>query len=106
MSTQKPALVFDDIRRVLRQPHYSRHTERAYCGWIKRYVRFHGITSRDDLQVAYTIAALVRGGTFPLAYAYPPAWHGAAATLREITHRISATDWKRWDAKSPIRPPE
>ncbi len=33
----------------MRLKHYSIHTERAYCDWIKRYVLFHGMTSREDL---------------------------------------------------------
>ncbi|MEN8134441.1 MAG: integron integrase, partial [Thermodesulfobacteriota bacterium] len=32
--------------------HYSIHTERSYCDWIKRYVHYHKMTSRDDLQDA------------------------------------------------------
>jgi integron integrase len=30
--------------------HYSIHTERTYCEWIKKYVQFHGMNSRDDLK--------------------------------------------------------
>ena len=29
--------------------HYSIHTERTYCEWIKKYIMFHGMNSRDDL---------------------------------------------------------
>ena len=39
----------DDVRRVLRLHHYSMHTERAYVEWIVRFVRFHGMRSRQDL---------------------------------------------------------
>jgi Phage integrase, N-terminal SAM-like domain len=34
---------------VLRLHHYSIHTERSYVDWIVRFVRFHGMRSRDDL---------------------------------------------------------
>ncbi len=34
----------------MRLRHYSIHTERAYCDWIKRFVRYHGMKSREDLQ--------------------------------------------------------
>ena len=34
----------------MRLHHYSIHTERAYCDWIKRFVRFHDMTRREDLQ--------------------------------------------------------
>ncbi len=38
-----------DIREVLRRRYYSIHTERAYCDWIVRFVRFHDLTSREQL---------------------------------------------------------
>ena len=34
----------------MRLGHYSIHTERSYCDWIKRYVLFHHMISRDDLK--------------------------------------------------------
>ncbi len=34
----------------MRLRHYSIHTERAYCDWIKRFVRYHGMKGREDLQ--------------------------------------------------------
>ena len=32
----------DQVRQVLRYHHYSPRTERTYCDWIVRYVKFHG----------------------------------------------------------------
>ena len=29
--------------------HYSIHTERTYVDWIKQYINFHRMKSRDDL---------------------------------------------------------
>ena len=49
MSTQKDRKLMDGFRDVMRLRHYSIHTERSYCDWIKRYILFHGMTSRDDL---------------------------------------------------------
>ncbi len=34
----------------MRLHHYSIHTERTYCDWIKQYIHFHKMKSRDDLQ--------------------------------------------------------
>jgi len=31
----------DEMREALRSRHYSPRTEKAYCLWVKRYVRFH-----------------------------------------------------------------
>ena len=50
MSTQKARKILDEVRDVMRLHHYSIHTERAYCEWIKKYVMFHGMNSRDDLK--------------------------------------------------------
>jgi len=44
----KPRLL-DQVRAVLRLHHYSIHTKRTYLDWIKRYVQFHGMRSREDL---------------------------------------------------------
>ena len=41
--------LLDEVRQVLRLHHYSIHTERSYVEWIVRFVRFHGMRSREDL---------------------------------------------------------
>ena len=38
---RKPRLL-DSVRDALRVRHYSRRTEHAYLGWIRRYILFHG----------------------------------------------------------------
>jgi integron integrase len=38
----KPRLL-PEVRRILRTRHYSPRTEEAYVGWIRRYIRFHGL---------------------------------------------------------------
>jgi integron integrase len=49
-STRKPPpKLLDDVRQVLRLHHYSIHTECACVEWIVRFVRFHGMRSRQDL---------------------------------------------------------
>jgi site-specific recombinase XerD len=48
-TTGKPRLL-DHVREVLRLHHYSIHTERAYCAWIRRYVKYHTMTRREDLR--------------------------------------------------------
>jgi integron integrase len=36
----------------MRRLHYAISTERSYCDWIKRYVRFHRLQSREQLLAA------------------------------------------------------
>lgn len=43
----KPTLV-GKVREALRPRHYSRRTEKAYVGWIRRFPLFHrGVHPRD-----------------------------------------------------------
>jgi integrase len=44
--------LLDQVREVMRLKHYSIRTERCYCDWIRRYIHFHGLRSREDLQGA------------------------------------------------------
>ena len=41
--------ILDDVRDVMRLHHYSIHTERSYCDWIRRFVLYHQMQSREDL---------------------------------------------------------
>lgn len=50
MSTQNNRRLLDEVRDIMRLHHYSIHTERTYCDWIKKYIRFHKMCSRNDLQ--------------------------------------------------------
>jgi len=33
--------LMDQVRQVLRYHHYAYQTEKTYCDWIVRYIRFH-----------------------------------------------------------------
>lgn len=48
--TPNPKLkLLEQVREVMRLKHYSIRTERCYCDWIKRYIHFHQMKSRDEL---------------------------------------------------------
>jgi len=48
--TPNPKLkLLDQVREVMRLKHYSIRTEQSYCDWIRRYIKFHGMRSREDL---------------------------------------------------------
>lgn len=36
-------MLMDEVRESLQSRHYSQRTEQAYCLWVKRYIRFHGL---------------------------------------------------------------
>jgi site-specific recombinase XerD len=41
--------LLQQLRQALRLHHYSRRTEEAYVGWVRRYVRFHGLRHPREL---------------------------------------------------------
>ena len=48
--TPNPKLkLMQQVQEVLRLKHYSIRTERCYCDWIKRYIHFHRMKTREDL---------------------------------------------------------
>ena len=48
-ANQRSKLLLEEVREQVRLRHYSLATERAYCNWIVKFVKFHGMQSRDDL---------------------------------------------------------
>ncbi len=51
MSSTKSPTLLDDVRRVMWLKHYSLHTERTYCEWIKQFVKFHHLHERAALLI-------------------------------------------------------
>lgn len=45
----KEEKLLDNVRRIMRLKHYSIHTEKVYCDWIKQFVKFHKILDRRAL---------------------------------------------------------
>ena len=43
------AKLLDQLREVMRLKHYSIRTERSYADWVRRYVQFQGMKSREEL---------------------------------------------------------
>jgi len=41
--------LIDQLQRALRARHYSRRTEQAYCLWVRRYIRYHGLRHPADM---------------------------------------------------------
>lgn len=41
--------ILEEMRDIMRRRHYSIHTERTYCDWVKKYIRHFNMQSRDDL---------------------------------------------------------
>lgn len=41
--------LMDHMCEALRARHYSRRTEQAYCMWVERFIRFHGLRHPADM---------------------------------------------------------
>lgn len=52
MAVPKNRKLLDDVKQVMRLKHYSIHTERIYCDWIKQYVKFHKMYDRAELLIS------------------------------------------------------
>lgn len=50
MSTQNNKKLIDEIREYMRLHHYSIHTEKTYCLWIKHFIQFHKMRTREDMR--------------------------------------------------------
>ena len=50
MKSEKKKKILDEVRDVIRTLRYSIHTERLYCEWIRRFILFHDMKSREDLK--------------------------------------------------------
>lgn len=57
-AAQSGPRLLDLVRRALRTRHYSPRTEAAYVGWIRRFVRFHGLRHPAELGGAEVTAFL------------------------------------------------
>jgi integrase len=45
----KSTRLLDQCREQLRYLHYSLRTEEAYLGWVKKFIRFHGLRHPHDM---------------------------------------------------------
>ena len=52
--------LLDQVREVMRLKHYSIRTVASYRDWIKRYIKFHGMKSREELAPAEAKMELIQ----------------------------------------------
>jgi integrase len=46
---ERPKRLLDQVREAIRLRHYSIRTEKAYVGWIKRFILFHNKRHPKDM---------------------------------------------------------
>jgi integrase len=49
LAPQQPPKFLDQLRRCIRDKHYSHQTERIYVFWARWYIRFHGVHHPADM---------------------------------------------------------
>jgi hypothetical protein len=65
VSPDKPKKLLDRVRDTLRLKHYSLRTERSYCDWIERFIRFHRLRHPSEMaepEVSAFLTHLARDG--------------------------------------------
>jgi len=65
VSPDKPKKLLEQMRDVMRLKHYSLRTERTYCDWVERFIRFHGKRHPRELgnaEVTEFLTHLARDG--------------------------------------------
>lgn len=55
---ERPPKLLQQVRRAARARHYSRRTEQAYVGWIRRFVLFHGTRHPIEMGAGEAVAFL------------------------------------------------
>ena len=61
----KPKKLLDQRRDLMPLKHYGLRTERTYCDWVERFIRFHGLRHPRDLgeaEVTEFLTDLARRG--------------------------------------------
>ena len=49
LSADKPKKLLNQTRDAMRLKHYSIRTERSYCDWIERFIRFHNPRHPEEM---------------------------------------------------------
>jgi integron integrase len=83
--------LLDQVKEVMRLKHYSLGTERSYSDWIRRYVKFHAMRSREELlpgrdKVEQFLSDLAVNGQVASA-TQNQAFNALLFLYREVLHR-------------------
>jgi integron integrase len=95
------------LREALRAYHYSPRTEEAYVGWVRRYVRFHGLRHPGELgqeEIRRFLTALAVRGRLS-ASSQTQALSALVFLYREVLHFEPGDLGEPIRAKQPVRLP-
>jgi hypothetical protein len=78
-SEERAPKLLNQVRNLMRLQHYSIHTERSFVDWSRRFVRFHHMETRADLENAEPkIEASLTDDLYPCS---PTGWPGCAEPI-------------------------
>jgi integrase len=93
----KPRLL-DQVRSILRARHYSVRTEKAYVGWIRRFIVYHGKRHPADMgevEIGAFVSSLATGWhVSAILFLYPDVLGRTLTRIPGLVH-----------AKRPVRLP-
>jgi integrase len=95
------------VRRAVRVRHYSPRTEESYVGWVKRYVRFHGLRHPGELgvpEVTRFLSTLAESGQLS-ASSQTQALSALLFLYRDVLHHDLGSLGEIARAKQPSRLP-
>jgi integron integrase len=95
------------VRRAVRVRHYSPRTEESYVGWVKRYVRFHGLRHPGELgatEVTRFLSTLAESGHLS-ASSQTQALSALLFLYRDVLHHDLGPLGEIARAKQPTRLP-
>ncbi len=104
---RRPPKLLQQLRQALRVRHYSRRTEETYVGWVRRYVRFHGLRHPGTLgsdAIRQFLTALADGAKLS-ASSQTQALSAVVFLYREVLNRDPGSLGDLVRAKQPSRLP-
>jgi integrase len=99
--------LLDQMRDVMRLKHYSFRTERTYCDWVERFIRFHHLRHPQEMgeaEVSEFLTHLARAGQVAAS-----TQNQALSALLFLYHQVLKVEigWLKdvERAKKPVRVP-
>jgi hypothetical protein len=92
-----PPRLLDRVRAALRTRHYSPRTEKAYVGWIRRFIIFHGKRHPDVLseqEIAAFLSSLADPGRVSASPRIKHSLRSCSFTRSSLA--VSLPGWATW----------
>lgn len=102
-----PPMLLERVREAIRLRHYSARTEESYVGWIRRFIRYHGMRHPRTLgaeDVTRFLTSLAVAGQLS-ASSQTQALSAVLFLYKDVLHRHLESLGTIARAKQPVRLP-